>query len=75
MGSYLFARPGFVVGLASIVDFANTLSEYNYANTGEQADYFAVRTDWETVGDDIRAAFRELRDEVEADGETSQATG
>ena len=73
MGSYLFARPSFLLGVASLLDFGNTLTEYNYAVTGEQADYLAVRADWYAIGDDLKAAIRELREEVAADGKQRQA--
>ena len=64
MGSYLFAHPSPVLGLASIIDFGNTLIEYNYANNGEQADYLALRQDWYCVGEDMRIALRASRSEV-----------
>ena len=74
MGSHLFARPSFLLGFASIIDFGNTLSEFSYANTGEQADYLAVRSDWYAIGEDLKAAIREFREFVAADGEQRQAS-
>jgi hypothetical protein len=64
MGSHLFAPPSFILGMASIIDFGNTLTEYNYANNGDQADYLALRSDWLAVGNDLRAAVEALRREV-----------
>ena len=66
MGSYLFARPSFLLGMASILDFGNTLTEYNYANDGDQADYLALRSDWYAVGADVKMALQALRKEVAA---------
>lgn len=59
---FLFARPSFWAGTASIFDFANTQLLYNVSMTPEQADYFAMKTDWRAVGDDLRRAIRELQE-------------
>ena len=72
MSSYLFARPSFIFGIASILDFGNTLTEYNYANSGDQADYLALRSDWYAIGEDIRTAMRILRSEVSATNVTQR---
>ena len=56
MHYFLFARPSFVVGTASILDFGNTLFVYNVSPTPEIADYMAMRNDWVIVGDDLRLA-------------------
>ena len=64
---FLFARPSFLGGAAALVDFGNTLFVYNESVTPEQADYFAMKSDWVAVGNDLRRAIKEL----EADRETS----
>ena len=56
----LFARPSFWGGTAALVDFGNTLFEYNVSLTPGQADYFATKSDWAAVGNDLRRAIREL---------------
>jgi len=56
----LFARPSFWAGTAALVDFGNTLFEYNVSLTPGQADHFAMRSDWIAVGNDLRRAIREL---------------
>ena len=63
-GKLFVCTPFSVLGLASIIDFGNTLIEYNYANNGEQADYLALRQDWYCVGEDMRIALRASRSEV-----------
>lgn len=62
--SYLFARSSFLEGVGRMLDFGNTLSEYNQGVTGEQADALAMRADWLAVGDDIRVAADRLLDEA-----------
>ena len=57
---FLFARPAFWAGVAGLMDFGNTLFEYNVSSTPEQADAFATKADWLTVGDELRRAVKEL---------------
>ena len=54
---FLFARPSIVEGIARILDFGNTLNEYNYSRSDEEADEKACRLDWVMVGSDLRRAF------------------
>lgn len=56
MNYFLFARPSFLGGTASILDFGNTLFVYNDSLTPEIADYMAMRNDWVIVGLDLRLA-------------------
>ena len=45
--SVLFARPSFAEGIGRLLDFAGTLTEYNRALTGQQADEAAfARIPW-----------------------------
>ena len=53
----LFARPSALAGAASILDFGDTLTEYNTSTSDEQADYLAMRADWLAVGDDLWSAM------------------
>ena len=57
--SFLFARPSFWAGPASLFDFGNALFEYNISLTPEQANFLALRADWRAVGDDLRHAIKE----------------
>ena len=59
MGSdFLFATPSFSMGLAAVLDVGGTLVEYNSSRTPVEADRRAIRSDWETIGNDIRIAMR-----------------
>ena len=49
----LFARPSFWGGFGQLLDFGNTMFEFNRSLTGEQADYFALKGDWLAVGQDF----------------------
>ena len=59
----LFARPSFVEGASRVLDFGNTLSEYNNSLTPEQADAHALSSDWRAVGEDIKQATRQFAQE------------
>lgn len=50
---FLFARPSFWGGAAQILDFGNTLFEYNQSESGQQADFWALRGDWMAIGQDF----------------------
>jgi len=54
---FLFARPSFVEGMARVLDFGNTLNEYNSSRSTSEADSRALRADWECVGNAIREAM------------------
>jgi hypothetical protein len=53
----LYAEPNFVSGVARVLDIGATLHQFNYSDTPEEADIEALRSDWEAVGDDLRAAI------------------
>jgi hypothetical protein len=60
MGDYtdlLYARPTFVGGIARCLDFGATLREFNSSPNGDQADQVALASDWQAIGDDLRAAI------------------
>ena len=62
----LFTRPSFLEGVARILDFGNTLQEYNTSISPEMADYRALMADWQAVGEDMMRAVEmielEMRD-------------
>lgn len=55
--SFLFAEPSFIEGMARVIDLGSTLDEYNSVMTQEQADFLAIRNDWEIIGEDIAIAI------------------
>jgi hypothetical protein len=50
---FLCARPSFVEGMSRILDFGGTLDQYNQSITPAQADYLALRGDWQLIGMDL----------------------
>ena len=61
---FLFARPSFVVGFGTILDWADTLTEFNKTVTPEIADSLALKSDWRTVGRDIFKAIEETEKDM-----------
>ena len=57
---FLGARPSFLEGASRLLDFGNTLSEYNTSLTPEQADFLALRGDWGLIGYDWASALAEV---------------
>ena len=58
---FLYACPSFLEGVARIMDFGNTLNEYNYSKDDEEADEKAFRMDWMIVGADLRKAMEAVK--------------
>ena len=62
---FLFARPSFLGGVARILDFGNTLQEYNYSISSGQADYLAMRSDWLVTGQDLWDALHVFEEQLQ----------
>ncbi|MDP8929870.1 MAG: hypothetical protein M3O70_15200 [Actinomycetota bacterium] len=62
--TYFFALPTWMEGVGRLVDFADTLTQYNYAARPDVADALATRMDWHAVGDDLRTAVRQVSSEA-----------
>ena len=65
VSDFLFARPSFLEGCARLFDFADALNIYNTSRTPKEADGFAIWTDWNMIGQDLRAAILAFEDEYE----------
>lgn len=55
----LFARPSPCEGVGRLFDFANTLTQYNTSETGQEADYYAFTADWSAIADDMLQVMQE----------------
>lgn len=63
--TFLFARPTFAEGMGRVLDFGNTMSEYNRSVSAEQADLTALWMDWGAIGFDLRQEIEEARSGIE----------
>lgn len=67
MGNYtyfLFARPSFIEGVGRLMDFGNTLTEYNYSDGPSQADSAAMWADWLALAEDMKIAIGEQAEQM-----------
>ena len=62
---FLIARPSTIEGVSRILDFGNTLNEYNNSLSVEMADHIALSLDWEAVGHHLRNALRNYVEEIQ----------
>ena len=60
---FLFAHPSFVGGMASVLDLGTTLVVYNQSKTPKEADYRAIKCDWEVTGNDLRGSIDQFKQE------------
>jgi hypothetical protein len=60
MFGFLYARPSFLGGIASVLDLGDTLTEFNNSLTPEQADYIAIKADVQAIAGDMRQVAQEL---------------
>lgn len=56
---YLFSQNGFLIGMGSVLNVAGNYFEYNYSESGSEADARALASDWGAIGQDIRWAMSE----------------
>lgn len=57
---FLYARPGFLDGVARLIDFGGTQNIYNNFIDGATADRSMLSLDWHTVVAELRDAVRRV---------------
>ena len=57
------SEPSFFEGIGRLIDWGGTLNEYNNSQFGAEADYKALKSDWEAVGGDIRTVYSYLKND------------
>jgi hypothetical protein len=66
MGNYskiLFADPTFLEGMGGMLDFGNSMYEFNSSPTPEHADKTATRCDWKQVYEDLHLSAKKFDSE------------
>ena len=60
---FLFASPSFLTGAGRVMDLAAALENYDYniSATPEEADAWAIASDWQVVGQDLARAVEAVR--------------
>lgn len=59
----LYARPSFLEGVARLFDLRGSLNKYNYSRSITEADFRSIESDWQFVGNDLRAAIKQFAQE------------
>jgi len=59
----LYSIPSFVEGVARSIDIGDTLTEYNGSESGVDADTRSLSSDWKAIGNDLRQAIAQYRQE------------
>jgi hypothetical protein len=62
--TFLFATPSWSEGVGRLMDFGNSITEYNRTGGAEDADVRATTQDWRAVGDYIRWAMEKFSSDV-----------
>ena len=57
---FLFATPTFVSGAARVLDLYGVLDAYNVSETGQEADYKALHSDWSIAGQALFSAMKQF---------------
>ena len=60
----LFHRTSVFDGIGSVINIAGNYFDFNYSNSGEEADRKAIENDWGVIGDDILEAAKKTNDEL-----------
>lgn len=63
--TFLCAIPTFWEGAGRLVDFFDSLSQFNVSTTPEAADAKALHNDWRAVGNDLHLALIALAEELD----------
>jgi len=51
---FLFPKRRFWTGFSNVLSIFGEPNKFNTSKSGEEADYKALKSDWEMVGQDIR---------------------
>ena len=62
---FLFANPSLISGMSRVLDIGSTETEFNSTFYPEAADFYAIKSDWSSVGADILAAINKYGQEKE----------
>ena len=60
--NFLFAEPSFLEGMARLMDMGNTLSVYNSSPSPQDADFWALYSDFAAIGEDMRTIVEEANE-------------
>lgn len=50
---FLFSTPDFLSGAGTVINLAGNYYEYNISNSDSEADYNAIKNDFDMIGQDM----------------------
>ena len=56
---FLFPKRNFWTGFSSVLSIFGDSNKFNTSKTGNEADYKALKSDWEMIGKDFENAMNE----------------
>jgi hypothetical protein len=65
MTDFLFARPSILEGIGRNIDLFGVMNNYNYSNSGTEADIKALMNDWAVVYEDLYKAYNSMVCQIE----------
>ncbi len=68
-------QASFSDGVASILDFGNTLTRQMPGLTARQKDYLALRSDWAAVGDDLQVSIKKFEQDINQKNDEAKTGG
>lgn len=60
---FLFPKRNFWTGLSSVIGITPNANKFNASKSDEDADFKAIKSDWNMVGGDIKKSILELINE------------
>lgn len=60
---FLLPKNNFLVGLGSVLNLSEAYFEYNYSKSDIEADFKALYSDWQNIGNDIEKSTRKFETE------------
>ncbi len=62
--NFLFPRTSAIVGMGSLLNIAGNYFEFNFSESGEDADSKALENDWNMIGLDIEYAISKTNNKI-----------
>ncbi len=60
---FLTSTSTFVIGMGSVMNVGGNYFDHNSSSTPEEADQIALASDWAVVGQELRAALDQIKQE------------
>jgi len=61
---FLFTTPTYLTGAANAFNLGGNFYEYNSSDTGQEADYKAIRNDFNMISLDLRKSFKIIEEKI-----------